>query len=155
MALDRSQGTAGLDSSKEQPFLSQHPDTTPSKVEIRNHTANINVANQKALRIPHMNPIAAARIHIPSLVTLDPIRHAAATESEEFPSRKLRAAVHDVVLVNRAREAWVEREVAAVAGRAVGLHGSRVGHVQFLVIWAEAEAVALHEAVGDAPDLAC
>ena len=155
MALDRSQGTAGLDSSKEQPLLGQHPYTSPSEVEIRNHAANINVANQKTLGIPNMNPIAAARIHIPSLVALDAIRHTAATESEELPSRKLRAAVYDVVLVNRAREAWVEREVAAVAGRAVGLHGSRVGDVQLLVVRAEAEAVALHETVSDAPDLAC
>ena len=34
------------------------------------------------------------------------------------------------------------------------MDGSRVGHVQFLVVWAEAEAVALHETVGYAPELA-
>ena len=101
-----------------------------------------------------MNPIATARIHVPRFITLDPIRHATAAEREELPSRKLRASVHDIVLVNRAWEAGVEREVAAVAGRAVRLDRARVGHVQFLVVRAEAEAVALHEAVGDAPDLA-
>ena len=34
------------------------------------------------------------------------------------------------------------------------LDGARVGHVQFLVVRAEAKAVALHETVGDAPELA-
>jgi len=154
MTLNRGQGTTGLDSSKEQPLLGQHPYTSPSEVEIRNHAANINITNQKPLRIPNMNPIAAPRIHIPRLVALNPIRHATATKSEKLPSRKLRAAVHDIVLVDGAREARVEREVAAVAGRAVRLDGSRVGHVQFLVVGAETEAVALHEAVGDAPELA-
>ena len=154
MALDRSQGTTGLDGSKEQPLLGQHPYTSPSEVEIRNHTANINVANQKPLRIPNMNPIAAARIHIPSLITLDPIRHATATVRKQLPPRELRATVDNIVLVNRARQARVEREVAAVAGRAVRLDGARVGHVQFLVVRAEAEAVALRETVGYAPELA-
>ena len=34
------------------------------------------------------------------------------------------------------------------------MDGSRVGHVHLLVVRTEAEAVALHEAVSDAPDLA-
>lgn len=34
------------------------------------------------------------------------------------------------------------------------LDGARVGHVQFLVVRAEAEAVALRETVGYAPELA-
>jgi hypothetical protein len=101
-----------------------------------------------------MNPIPTPRIHIPSLITLNPIRHTAATESKQFPPRKLRPAVHDIVLVNRARQARIEREVATVARRAVRLDGARVGHVQFLVVRAEAEAVALRETVGYAPELA-
>jgi hypothetical protein len=36
----------------------------------------------------------------------------------------------------------------------VRLDGARVGHVQFLVVRAEAEAVALRETVGYAPELA-
>ena len=101
-----------------------------------------------------MNPIAAARIHIPRLVTLNPIWHATTTVREELSSCELRPAVDDIILVNRAREARIEREIVAVAGCAVRLDGACVGHVQFLVVRAEAEAVALREAVGDAPDLA-
>jgi hypothetical protein len=154
MALNRGQCTTSLNSSKEQPLLSQHPDTPTSKIEIRNHAADINVTNQKPLRIPNMNPIATTRIHIPILITLNPIRHTTTTESKQLPPRKLSATINDIVLVNRARQAWVEREVAAVARRAVRLDGARVGDVQFLVVRAEAEAVALREAVGYAPELA-
>ena len=154
MALDRRQSTTSLDSSKEQPLLGQHPHPSPREVEIRNHASNINITNQQPLRVPNMNPIPTPRIHIPRLITLNPIRHTITTESEQFPARKLRSAVHDIVLVNRARKAWVEREVTSITGRAVRLDGARVGHVQFLVVRAEAEAVALREAVGDAPDLA-
>jgi len=154
MAFNRGQGTTSFDSSKEQPLLSQHPHTTACKVKVRNRATNMNLANQKPLSIPNMNPIATARIHIPRLITLNPIRHATATVREQLPLRELRATVDNIVLVNRARQARVEREVAAVAGRAVRLDGARVGHVQFLVVRAEAEAVALREAVGDAPDLA-
>ena len=154
MALNRGQGTTSLDSSKEQPLLSQHPHTTACKVEVCNRATNMDLANQKPLRIPNMNPIAAARIHIPRLVTLNPIWHATTTVREELSSCELRPAVDDIILVNRAREARIEREIVAVAGCAVRLDGACVGHVQFLVVRAEAEAVALREAVGDAPDLA-
>lgn len=154
MALNRGQGTTSLDSNKEQPLLSKYPHTTPGKVEIRNHAPNINVTNEKSIRIPNMNPITTPRIHIPSLIALNPIRHAAATVSKKLPSRKLRPTIHNIVLVNRARQARVEREVAAVARRAVRLDGARVSDVQFLVVRAEAEAVALRETIGYAPELA-
>ena len=154
MALDRRQSTTSLDSSKEQPLLGQHPHPSPREVEIRNHAPNIDVTNKKSLRIPNMNPITTPRIHIPSLITLNTIRHTTTAISKKLPPRKLRTTIHNIVLVNRARQARVEREVAAVAGRAVRLDGARVGHVQFLVVRAEAEAVALRETVGYAPELA-
>jgi hypothetical protein len=103
MALNRGQCTTSLDSSKEQPLLSQHPDTPTSKIEIRNHAADINVTNQKPLGIPNMNPIATTRIHIPRLITLNPIRHTTTTKSKQSPPRKLRPAIHNIILVNRAR----------------------------------------------------
>jgi len=100
-----------------------------------------------------MDSIAAARIHISCLVTLDTIGHAAATVRKQLPSRKLCATIYDIILVDRAGEARIEREVASIARRAVRLYRTSVGDVHLLVIGTEAEAIALHEAVCNTPNL--
>jgi hypothetical protein len=153
MALNRGQSTTSPNISKEQPLLSQHPYTTSSEIEVRNRAAYKHLSNQKSLRVPNMNSIVTARIHVSRLVTFDTVGHAAAAVGEQLPSKKLRTVVYDIVLVNRTREAWVVSEVASVARRTLSLYRAGIGDVHLLVVGAEAEAVALHEAVCDTPDL--
>lgn len=154
MALNTRQCAPRLDPSKKQFLLRHRPHTSSSEVEVRHNTAHEYLADEEPLTIPDVDPIPAARVHIPLIITLDPIRHTTGTIREELSVRQPRPAIHNIKLVNRARQPWVQREILPIPRRAVRLHRARVGHVQLLVVRTEAEAVALHEAVRDAPDLA-
>lgn len=72
----------------------------------------------------------------------------------EGPPVREPLAVDHVVHVDGGGLRLVDGEVVPVTHAGVSLHGAGVGYVEEGVVWAEAQAVALREAVGHGPDLA-
>jgi len=101
-----------------------------------------------------MDPITTPAVHVPPLVTFDAVGDALVAKRKHPPVRQPRAALDDVVLVHGARQPRVLAEPMSVPRPVVGLHGARVRDVEAGVVRAEAEAVALGEAVGDGAGLA-
>jgi hypothetical protein len=57
MTFDGGQGATSIDRSEEQPFFGKNPHTTTSEVEVCNHTAHMNFADQKSLSVPDVDSI--------------------------------------------------------------------------------------------------
>lgn len=102
MTLNIPQSPTSPDVGEKQPLLSQHPHTSASKVEIRHNSPDINLTDQETGRIPHVDPIAAAGVHVPGLVALDPVRYTGSAIGKQLSTRQPRAVVYDIVLVDAA-----------------------------------------------------
>lgn len=102
MTLNIPQSPNSPNISEKQPLLSQHPNPPASEIEIRHNSPDPNLTDQVACRIPHVDAVATARVHIPGFVALDPIRHSRSAVREQLPTRETRAVVYHIILVDAA-----------------------------------------------------
>lgn len=121
----------------------------PAEAEIRHPALDLYLADQHAAAIPHVDAVAAARIHVPKDIALDPVRRARVCVCEDAPVGEVRAIVlpEDAVRVDG-------RGAARVRGAAVAVDEVRVGDVEGVLGGGEANAVGAAKAIGHDADIA-
>jgi hypothetical protein len=133
----------------EQHMLRKHKDLAiPAEAEVRHPALDLDLADQHPAVIPHIDPVAAAGIHVAKDIALDPVGGTCVCVGEDAPVGEVRVVVlpEDAVRVDG-------RGAARVWGTAVAVDEIRVGDVEGVLARGEADTVGAAEAVGDGADV--
>lgn len=120
----------------------------PPEAEIRAPPLNQHLAHQHAPRIPHIDAVAAPRVHVPVDIALDAIGRPGVRVREDPSVGQIRLIVGPVDA-----ERINGRRARGVAGP-VAMYQVRISHIQRFLIRSERDAIGTTEPVRDDADIA-